>query len=282
MDTINRELDKEVTEMKKIFYTLGLTVVFNVAGVAQKTAKPANQPIDQSNVTSKSDSSAKASKTGGSSSFSAVSSLQAQLQNTLDAKNAKVGDQVILKTTQSIKQDGQVVIPKGSQLIGRVTEVRQRAKNGAASKLGLVFDQLKTGQSVTPITASIVSMINANSSSSLDQDLLNSDLSGSGSGSASARRPSGNSGGGLLGGVTNTVGGVVDSTAQTVGGVANTAGQTLGNTTSSLGQTVNGIQISAVASGSAQGSTMLSSQNKDIRLEKGVTFGLNIQKSGTN
>ena len=280
MDNTSPEFEKEVNDMKKVFYTLGLTVVFNVASAAQKPAKPADQTTDQTNITNRSASSAKVSKSSnGSASFSTVSNVQAQLQNTLDTKNAKVGDQVILRTTQAIKQNGQVVIPKGSELIGRVTEVQQRAKNGAGSRLGVVFDQLKNGQTLSPITASIVSIVNTNASSSLDNGTLDSDLSGSGS--SSTRASSSGSGGGLLGGVNNTVGGLVNGTTQTIGGITNSAGQTLGNTTSAVGKTVNGIQISTNVSGSAQGSTSLSSQNKDIRLEKGLTFGLNIQK-GTN
>lgn len=267
--------------MRKVFYTLGLTVVFNFAVAAQNPARSADQASNKADASSKSAGNAKVSTAhNGAASFSAVSNLQAQLQNTLDAKNAKVGDQVILKTTQSIKQDGQVVIAKGSELIGRVTEVQPRAKNGTASKLGLVFDQLKNGQAITPITASIVSIINARATSSLDQGSLDPDLSGSGS--TSARSSSGGSGGGLLGGVTNTVGGVLNSTTQTVGGVTNNAGQTLRGTTSAVGQTVNGLQISTSASGSAQSSTTLSSQNKDVRLDKGVTFNLNVQRSGGN
>jgi len=183
------------------------------------------------------------------------------------------------KTTQSIKQDGQVVIPKGSRLIGRVTDVQQRAKNGAASKLGLVFDQLQNGQMLTPITASVVSITNANAAASVG-DTLDSDLSGSSS--TSSRTSSGGSGGGLLGGVTNTVGSVVNTAGQTVGGVTNTAGQALGTATSTAGRTINGLQISTSASGSAQSSTTLSSPNNNVRLEKGVTFNMNVQRSGGN
>src|SRR3954451_21932837 len=94
-DEFHPEIKEEVTEMKKVFIALGLAVVFNVSAAAQKQQR--------------------------STSFSAASDVQAQLQNTLDVRNAKVGDQVVLKTTQSIRQDGQVVIPKGSQLVGRVT-----------------------------------------------------------------------------------------------------------------------------------------------------------------
>lgn len=280
MSNIYPEIKEEVTEMRKVFYTLGLTVVFNIAGTAQKPAKSPDQSLSVSTNTESSQSTKVSSSSNGSASFSSVSSLQAQLQNTLDVKNAKVGDEVILKTTQAIKQNGQVVVAKGSQLVGHVTEVQQRAKNGAASRLGLVFDSLKNGGTITPITASIVSITNVAAAASAG-NALDSDLSGSTS-TSSRSASSASSGGGLLGGVTNTVGGVLNNTTQTVGGVTNTAGQVLGTTTSTVGQTINGLQISTSANGSAQGSTTLSSQDKNVRLEKGVTFNLNVQKTGGN
>ena len=275
------EVKEEVTEMRKVFGALGLAVVLNFTVAAQKQPRSADTASENSPKKSAAKTPASASnKNGGTSeSFSAVSNLQAQLQNTLDVKNAKVGDEVVLKTTQSIKQDGQVVIPKGSRLIGRVTDVQQRAKNGAASKLGLVFDQLQNGQMLTPITASVVSIANANAAASVG-DALDSDLSGSSS--TSSRTSSGGSGGDLLGGVANTVGSVVNTAGQTVGGVTNTAGQALGTATSTAGRTINGLQISTSASGSAQSSTTLSSPNNNVRLEKGVTFNMNVQRSGGN
>ena len=280
MDTFKPELEIEETNMKKVFYTLGLTVVFNVAGMAQKPAKSPDQSTNSSAKTQSAQNVKVANSSNGAASLSAVSNVQAQLQNTLDVKNARVGDEVILKTTQAIKRNGQVVVAKGSQLIGHVTEVQQRAKNGTPSRLGLVFDSLKNGGTVTPISASILSITNAAAAASAG-DALDSGLSGSSS--TGTRTSSGGSGGGgLLGGVTNTVGGVLNSTSQTVGGVTDTVGQTVGGATSTVGQTINGLQISTSASGSAQSSTTLSSQNNNVHLDKGVTFNLSVQKSGTN
>ena len=237
--------------MYKLLFTLGLAILLTVGSFAQKQARP---------------------------SATANSNLQAQLQNTLDAKNAHVGDEVILKTTQSTTIDG-LKIPKGTRLIGRVTDVQQRAKNGAASRLGLLFDQIENRGQTTPITASIVSIINTSTAANIDEPV---DMGLSGSTSSRTTSSSGGSGGGLLGGVTNTVGSVVNSTSQTVGGVTDSAVQTVGGTTQTVGRTVNGLQISTSASGSAQSSTTLSSPNNNVRLEKGVTFGLNVQKSAGN
>jgi hypothetical protein len=205
--------------------------------------------------------------------------LDAQLQSTLDVKSAKVGDQVVFKTTKAVKQNGETVIQKGSTLYGHVTEVQQRTSANAMSKIGMVFDRIEGKDLSAPISASIVSITNAAAHASAD-DMLSSDISGSSQ--TSGRTSSGSSsGGGLLGGVGNavgsTVGGVVNTTTQTVGSVAGTAGNVVGTTTGTVGRTVGGIQISSSTNASANGSTTLSSPNKNLRLEKGLTFLLNVE-----
>jgi hypothetical protein len=212
-------------------------------------------------------------------------SLTAELQSTVDVKKARVGDQVVLKTTKAIKQRGETIIPKGTSLIGRITEVQQKTKQNGASRIGMIFDRIQGKNLSAPINASIVSVTNAQAGGSLG-DTLDTGIAGSSSSSGRASTGGSSSGGGgLLGGVTNTVGGVAGTATNTVGGVANTAGQTagnvtntagqtLGNTAGTLGRTINGIQISNSVSGSAQGSTTLSSPGNNIKLEKGVTFQL--------
>jgi len=201
------------------------------------------------------------------------SSIQAELQDDIDVKRSKVGDQVVLKTTKAIKRGRDTVIPKGTNLIGRITEVQQKTKDNASSRIGMVFDRIEGKNLSAPISASIVSITNAQAAASAG-DTLDTGLSGGTSSSSSVSRGGGGSGGGLLGGVTNTVGGVAGTATQTVGSVTNTAGQTVGSTTGTLGRTLGGIQISQSASGSAQSSTTLSSPNRNIKLEKGVMFQL--------
>jgi hypothetical protein len=198
--------------------------------------------------------------------------ITAELQKSIDTDSAKVGDEVVLKTTQSIRQNGEVVVQKGSRLIGRITDVSRRTKDTAESSIGLVFDRIQGKQLAIPLNATIVSIMNATAASRIDDSAM-SDMSGS---ATTTTRSTTSSGGGLLGGVTNTVGGVVDTTRQTVGGVTNTVSRTADRTTGTVGGTVSGLRISTSASGSANSSTTLSTPNKDLRVEKGATFDLRI------
>lgn len=266
--------------MKRTLILLGLVSVLSLAALGQQ-ARSSN---DRS-VSGRANGSASATGSGEVGSvLAAGTSLEAQLQSMVDVKKSRVGDQVILKTTKAIKQNGETVVPKGSRLIGRVTEVKQKTKDNALSKIGIVFDRLQGKELDMPINASIVSITAAQVSAAAG-DLFAGDVSGSSSTSGRASS-GGSSGGGLLGGVGSTVGGVVSTATSTVGSVAGTAtstvGNTVGTTTGTVGRTVNGLQISQSASGSASSSSTISAQGKDVKLEKGATFQLKVDGSVNN
>lgn len=251
--------------MNKIFWIAAFIISTSVFCIGQKAGSAAASGSADKNL-----------------SLAADAMVQATLQSTIDAKNAKVGDKVVLKTTKAVKQNGETVIAKGSSLIGRITEVSRRSKDNATSKVGMVIDRVEGKNLTAPINASIVSITDLRSTANVG-DTLMTDTSGS---SRTTTTSGGSSGGGLLGGVGSTVGStvgtVVNTSAQTVGGVTNTAGQTLGTATGTLGRTINGLQISNSASGSANGSTTLSSGDRNVRLEKGVTFNLLIDSQLNN
>jgi hypothetical protein len=266
--------------MKKVIFTSALVLTACTFCLAQKAKTPpadeqvANESASKRNTDKGKSKSAAAN---GNAQLAGTANVQAQLQKTLNVNTAQIGDTVILKTTQAVKQNGQVIVQKGATLIGRVTEVQRRAAGDVTSKIGLVFDQLQNGDLATPITASITSITNVQSAANVGDSMM-SDVTGSSrtSGSASSGSSGGllGGGGGVLGGVGSTVGGVVNTATSTVGGVAGTATQAVGNTTGNVGRTLSGIQISNTASGSANGSSTISSGDKNLRLEKGVTFNL--------
>ena len=253
--------------MTRVFFTIGTILIFGIAANAQKAS--ASGQSDASLILD-----------GGT-------TIEGQLQNTLDVKKAKVGDPVVLKTTKAVKENGQTIVPKGSKLLGRVTEVKQKTKSDNASRLGLLFDRLEGGGLTSQITASIISITNVSAArdiSSSDSDLFGSaSTSSRSSGTASSRGGllggSGIPAGGLIGGVGNTVGSTLNTGTAAVGNVANTASNAAGAATGSVFNTVNGIQISQSAAGSAQSNTTLQAMGRNINLEKGTAFRLNISSA---
>ncbi|MDQ1728723.1 MAG: hypothetical protein QOD33_848 [Pyrinomonadaceae bacterium] len=213
--------------------------------------------------------------------------LTGELQNTIDARRAKVGDRVMLKTTQAIKSEGRTVVGKGSRLVGHVSEVSQATKGSGESRVGIVFDQLESGSLAVPIVASISSITTARASGRVANDgMPGGDLGGSAGSMGSARAASGNGNTGLLGGV----GGVVNSTTSTVGGVVGGATSALGTTVNSttgavggtsagLGRSLRGVQISQSSDASVEGSSVLSLQGGNLRLEQGTNFNLVLTQS---
>lgn len=263
--------------MKRFLILTSMLLISATLAFGQK------QAAKQTSTSASSKGTASGNSSVGSNGLGAISTgtlISGELQNTLDVRKAAVGDQVVVKTISAIKQNGQTVIPKGTNLIGHVTEVAQRTKQNATSRLGVVFDRLQNKSLDMPITASIVSLTNAAASGTVD-NFGGFDMSGSSGTSASASRGNSGGGGGLLGGVGGAVGGAVNTVGNTAGSVLNTAtqttgslvstaGQTVGNTAGGVGNIVNGIQISGSASGSAGAGTTLSSGDKNIRIEKGA------------
>ncbi len=212
--------------------------------------------------------------------------LAAQLQNTVDVRNAKVGDQVVMKTTRAIKAGGRTVVGKGARLIGHVTEVAQKSKGNGESRVGIIFDRLEHGPLAMPISATISSITSAGTSVNASNDEMFG-TSASGSGRATTTS-SASSSGGLLGGVggvvnstTSTVGTAVGGATSAVGSTVNSTTNTVGNTTSGLGRSLGRIRITESSSTSVKGGSVLSLQGDNLRLEKGTNFNLVLTQSAS-
>jgi hypothetical protein len=205
--------------------------------------------------------------------------VAAELQNTLDVRNARVGDKVVLKTTEAIKANGRTIVNKGARLIGQVTEVSQKARSNGESSIGLVFNQLESGSLEAPINATITSVTRATTRARAGDDGLAAEGRARTSGSArsSSRSTSGN--GGLLGGVGGTVGGVLNTTTQTAGDVVGGTTGAVGGTVNDVTHSVSGIRISQSTDASVEGGQALSLTGDNLRLEKGTAFNLRLSQA---
>lgn len=268
--------------MKRTILTLSLTLACAVAAYAQQAESRASG--EASNQTS-----AALNQAGKSINLESGTHVAGELQNTIDARKAKVGDQVILKTTQTIKSGGRTVVSKGSRLVGHITEVAQRTNGNGESRVGILFDRLEQGSLEMPIAATISSVTSGRASARANnEDLFGSNTSASGSASStsSARASSGSNNGGLLGGVgstvnstTSTAGGVVGGATSAVGSTVDSTTSAVGNTATGMGRSLGGIQISQSSSASVEGSSVLSLQGGNLRLEKGTNFNLVLTQS---
>src|SRR5712671_6595291 len=227
-----------------------------------------------------------------SGSLATGTAFNAALSSPIDSKKCKPGDPVNAHSTEAVKSEGKTVIPKGSKVVGHVTQDAARAKGESESALGIVFDKaiLKNGQEI-PLNVAIQAIASAQSSASA----AGSDMDAMGGMGASAAGSGMAGGRGALGGVASTAGGAagtVTNTAANVGGVAggtvnsaanaggsiagtskgavgglNTAGQLTSNSQGVFG--LNGLNLSTAGSNATEGS-LITSAGKNVHLESGT------------
>ena len=89
-----------------------------------------------------------------------------ELVDRLDSKSAKQGDSVVIKTDENLQISQGTEIPRGSKLIGHVTNVQPRGDGKENSQIAIQFDraELKGGQTL-PIESVIQSVTPAGDTS---------------------------------------------------------------------------------------------------------------------
>ena len=287
-------------------YRVGISILAGALFAVGSTAQP--QAGTQAGAQTSGQASVEAGKTqaqaGASGSAAATqngqsnaglasgTALNAELSSPVDSKKCKQGDAVTAKATEAVKSEGKTVIPRGSKLVGHVTQASARAKGDAESSLGIVFDKaiLKNGEEI-PLNVAIHALASAQGSASAagsEMDTMGG-LSGSAAGSGTAGGRSGLGGvtsaaGDAVGTVTNTAakaggaaGGAVNSTTNAAGNVAgasngavgglNAAGQLASNSQGVFG--LNGLNLNAAASNATQG-TVITSAGKNVHLDSGT------------
>jgi hypothetical protein len=217
--------------------------------------------------------------------------VNAVLVNSLDARKCKPGDKIEARTTSDVKQDGRVVLKKGSRLQGHVTEAQARSKVNAESALGIVFDSvtLKNGEQA-PLHLRVQALRAASSETSAaigdDEGTIASGASAVGSGRV---------GGGLLGGAGAAVGGAAGTAGNVTGNAGRAAGGTVGATTHAGGSATSsaggldtaghltssssgvfgfeGLSLASAANSGTQAS-VVSSKTRNVHLDSGTQMVL--------
>jgi hypothetical protein len=282
----------------------------NASASASTSASHAKQGTSpkQGSAHSSTSGSASASNSAGASAkagdsslnLSSDSAIQATLLTSVDARHSKPGDQVLARTTQDVKQDGHVVLRKGTKLIGHVSEAQARSKSHAESSVGVVFDNavMKGGQQA-PIHLGIQALAAAANQTSASMGNDTQMLASSGSTAGSGRV----AGGGLLGGTGGAVSGASSGAGTVAGNVGQTANGAAGATArtatsvaggaagsagglNAVGQLTSdsrgvfgleGLNLNAAASNATQGS-VVSSTSRDVHLDSGTQMVLQVVK----
>ena len=211
--------------------------------------------------------------------------FKAELKSTLDARKVRAGQQVTAVTTSNVKEDGRVVLPKGTKLLGHVTEVSAESHGHAGSSIGVLFDEAvtKKGEHI-PIAAAISGVFRA--SSMLDDDMAMGPPNEPGM-PTGGMPANGGERGGVMGGVASTAGATVNGAAGVAGGLPGMAGANgaLGAGAGAAGQVTDsngrplGIQMPSlanIAAGTVQQGSVLTTYRGNLRVNAGTDVQLQV------
>lgn len=279
--------------MKKLYLVILATLLTCSYGFATQTDKQKQSSATASSSAS-ANSQSQASAGSGAVTLDSGTQIDAELTSSLDLKKAKPGDQVKMKTTKPVKNNGKEIISRGSTITGHVQQATSADKTTQAT---LVFDQLQDKK--THLTSSLSAVVTAIAKPANDmnamaqEDAMTSANATAGPQPRTQQRSSQQGGGGLLGGVTQTVGGVTQGVTQTAGGVAPVVGGATGQVSSTVSSTTNAtvgsgagangvvgglargtIQIVNNTTSSAASGSTLTMASRNARLESGTQFML--------
>ncbi|HZU11182.1 MAG TPA: hypothetical protein VFA02_14855 [Pseudacidobacterium sp.] len=264
------------------FFTFGIHAqTASTAAGTQSTV----QTAPSSQVSGSTASQANAVVEGQKASAAQATNLSAELTRKVDTKNAKVGDEVVARTTSAAQLSDGTKLPKGTRLLGKVTDVQAKSAEQKESRLAFTFDRavLRSGRTL-PIHATVMSLSAPVSAAAMAE---NDDSMSAGPAPAPVATSAGGraSGGGLLGG------GALRGAGSALGGVTSTAGNTL-HTTTALGsqavhqttdtvreQVTNMPGVNFTSEAGASNSAELNAQGKNISLVTGTQMMLNVSAS---
>jgi hypothetical protein len=124
----------------------------------------------------------------------AAAPVSAELTKRIDVKKAKVGDEVDVKTTSNAKLPNGTDLPKGTKLIGKVTDVHAKSNTDKSSHLAFDIDHAvtKDGHEL-PVRAAVTSVLAP--AQSVDSAMMSGGGAGGGATSGGGGGMSGSSGG---------------------------------------------------------------------------------------
>jgi hypothetical protein len=251
-----------------------------------------------------------ASAQAGQASASAAqaTSVSAELTKKIDSKDAKVGDEVAAKTTTEARLADGTKLPKGSKLVGHVTDVQAKSHDNHDSHLAFAFDHAvsKDGREV-PVQAMMRSISVPTPVSSPDDMMAGGGLQGGGARAgapgggpglpngvaATAHNATGPSGptsiaaaGGLnnaTSGIDGTANGAAGGTALNGGaglngglGAAMPVGNLAGVTFATVGATAGASSGGVGGAAGTSMATMLTGHGKNVTLDSGVQMTLSV------
>jgi hypothetical protein len=241
--------------MKKIIALVSMAML-SVALHGQQSSAPfpsvaaANEPMDAARA------SASAPAPG----------ISAELTKGIDTKRAKVGDEVEARITDTVKFADGTEWPRGTKLVGKVTDVSAKSKDNKNAHLAFNLDHavLKNGQSV-PVRMALTSV-------TVPAQSVDMPMSGGGGAPGGGSSPGG-ANGGASSSTTPSSAPAMNQTIQQSATSSQGGVLTQGQDHVPVGN-LPGVMLSASNNPSSAGS--LGAKNQNIDLQSGTKLTLNL------
>lgn len=260
------------------------TVGHQGTAISQSTLAGADASATRNKATGAAAESSAATGEVGKTSAAATqaSNVSAELTHKINSKNAKVGDDVVARTTSTAKLADRTKLPKGTHLMGKVTEVQPKSGSQHDGHLAFAFDRavLHDGREI-PIHTTLQSISAPASVAAMGGG--SDDFAGAAGPVAAGGGGSARAGGGLLGGGgsiavprTGLVSGATSAVSSAPASVAGTTESTLhagtGLVSQTAGQTAAAVSNlpGVTATGSASGSSVLDAKGSNVALSSGT------------
>jgi hypothetical protein len=215
---------------------------------------------------------------------STTSSLQpgsiiyAELAKSVDSKKVKVGDEVQAKATQAVLSQGKIVIPKGSKIVGKVTQASAKSSDQQPSQLGISFDHalLKDGTQV-PLSVTLQAIGGGTNATTagIDQSPSNTQANRGIASSGMPGRASGEAAGGY-GAAGGNMGGMgAGAGSGTAGGAGGVGAADAGPTPVHLNSGSRGVVgLSGLSMAEGPQGAVITSDKKNVKLDSGIELVL--------
>jgi hypothetical protein len=79
--------------------------------------------------------------------------IELVLGTAVSSQSAAVGDEIRAELAAPIRVDGEIAVPSGTRVVGRVTEAKALAKVGGRARLALAFESIELDGRTVPIAA---------------------------------------------------------------------------------------------------------------------------------
>jgi hypothetical protein len=201
--------------------------------------------------------------------------IPVELRKTIDAKKVKTGDEVEAKITQDLKSNnGEVVLPKDTKVMGRITEVQTRSKEQKESQVGIAFNHVVmkngTGVNLPMSIQAIIAPPNSNNNNNAGAPQTSSMPSGGGASPSAGGRAGMGGGAPAQGSATTSMPDVPTGSQST--GPARPA--ITGNTQGVVG--ISDMQLAKAAN--ATDGSVVSSDKNNVKVENGTLMLLKVNQ----